>query len=90
MKRRGFIGSIFGGVAAGAAIAAAPIVKPLLGEQIRRVNGRWQRGDKLVAVSEALDELGLEGFSRAIEIERQAERDYINAACRRFLENDKS
>lgn len=77
MKRRGFIGALFGGVAAGAAIAAAPIVKPLIGEQIRRVNGRWQRGDKLVAFSEALDTLGLEGFRRAIDDERKAERDYI-------------
>ena len=88
MKRRGFLGSLFGGAAGVAAVAASPIVKPLLGEQIRRVNGRWQRGDKLVAVSEALDTLGLEGFSRAIEDERKAERAHINAACRRFLEND--
>lgn len=83
-NRRGFIGSLFGGVAATTAIAAAPMAKALLGEQIRRVNGRWQRGDRLVAVSLALDELGLEGFRRAIEDERKAERAYIENALRRM------
>lgn len=83
MKRRNFLGTLFGGVAgATTAIAAAPMAKALLGEQIRRVNGRWQRGDRLVAVSRALDELGLEGFRRAIEDDRKAERAHIEAACR--------
>ncbi len=79
--RRGFLGCIFGGVAgATTAIAAAPMAKALLGEQIRRVNGLWQRGDRLVSVSQALDELGLPGYRAAIQDER--ERAHIDAACR--------
>ena len=84
-NRRGFLGSLFGGVAAGAAIAAAPVVKPLLGEQIRRVHGRWQRGDDPVAVSEAIDTLGVKGYRDAIELERQAERQFIDNQMRRML-----